>query len=141
MVFQLGNTYSQANVWVKDYCWAQRIDISVNDFRVFLCMGRCKNLSSLKIFLRYTSKGPACPKHRASRDHPFFCVKQSVLLVSICSRLFPVELVGEQKCSFVLCLQYIQGISDHSEVKLEISVRNIFGKSLNIWKLNNNTSI
>ena len=26
-----------------------------NDFRAFLCMGRCKNLGSLKLLLRYAS--------------------------------------------------------------------------------------
>ena len=44
----------------------------VNDFSAFLCMGKCKNLESLKFFLRYTCNylGAVYPKQGV--PHPLF---------------------------------------------------------------------
>lgn len=57
---------------------------------LFLCMGRYKNLGSLKFFLWYTSnylRGSAYPKHRVPHAVIIFFPSQSTRSVSDCSGL------------------------------------------------------
>ena len=50
--FWLGNTGNHAFISIKIIPSHKEEISQVNDFSTFLCMGRCKNLGSLKFFLR-----------------------------------------------------------------------------------------
>ena len=68
----LAREYAQSNTHVGERLVLVTENRYLNDFSAFLCVGRFKNLGSLKFFLRYASNslGPVFPKHRA--PHPVF---------------------------------------------------------------------